>query len=190
MEMKKYFMLALFATVVHGISIAQTNEELTVLKTCLTQHDYNSKRKEFLTSVGEKVNIKQIDLTTLNSIFTALIWTSVGDDSDYNSSATHDITLYTLRKKNEQYEVLSETTVSVGAPITEVTVATEIISLTGTEALTVRFGRDVDIEGGEIKLNLLSVSPNGSKLILEHVVRINSGEDCESEDLESEVYIM
>src|SRR5688572_11500135 len=139
MEMKKHFMLALFATVVHGISIAQTNEELTVLKTCLKQYDYNSKRKEFLTSSDEKVNIKQIDLTTLNSTFTALIWTSVGDESDYNSSATHDITLYTLKKKNEQYEVLSETNVSVAAPISEVTAATEIISPIGTEALAVRF---------------------------------------------------
>lgn len=172
----------------YGVTMAQSKTQLdveaAVLKACLTKYKYNSQNGEFFTASGESVGIKKIEITTVNKTLTALIWTSVGDDSQFSK---HDLTLSILKEKSGKYELLSQTEVVEDyTMLNTFSMTTYPITSSGEEAISVTYGRDTDGDGDEVKLGLFVINSDEAKLILDYLLIDDSGDGCDVSRMEAE----
>jgi hypothetical protein len=184
--MKPYLLPLLAFTFICQTTLGQSSDDHSlILKACLTDYAYDAKNNEFKTEAGEKVNIEKIDLTELNDNLTATIWTSVGGRGQL--STTCDIALYVLKKETKGYSVLSSASV-----IAEYTMlnqfSTEFYTISDhQEALAITYGRDTDGDGDDIHLKLYAFEKGEPILVLEHKLRDDSGDGCETSTLESKL---
>jgi hypothetical protein len=184
--MKPYLLPLLAFTFICQTMLGQRSDDHSlILKSCLTDYKFDAKNNEFKTEAGEKVNIEKIDVTQLNDNLTATIWTSVG--ARVQPSTMYDIALYVLKKDAKGYSVLSSASV-----IAEYTMlnkfSTEFYMISDhQEALAITYGRDTDGDGDDIHLKLYAFEKDEPILILEHTLRDDSGDGCETSSMESKL---
>lgn len=184
----KYFIPTLLVAVLNINAVAQADRETAVLKACLTYYKYDAEKDQFFTSSGDEISINKLEIISVNDIETAVIWTSAGDASD--AFTKHDIAIGVLKEKNGKYELLSQTTVVADYQmLSEFSTTTYTISTGGTEALSIKYGRDTDGDGDEVLVKLFSVATTGAELILNLTVVDNSGDGCDVSRMEADLTV-